>query len=62
MDLVASSAADWGLSQTVGSLGDVIKNLAISTDDIQAAFASLKTGLDAPLAGMGVSSQLSQER
>jgi hypothetical protein len=43
----------WGLSQTVGSLGDVIKNLAISTDDIQGAFASLKQGLDAPLAGMG---------
>jgi len=43
----------WGLSQTVGSIGDVIKNLAISTDDVQAAFSSLKTGLDAPLSGMG---------
>jgi hypothetical protein len=43
----------WGLSQTVGSLGDVIKNLTISTDDIQAAFGALKSGLDAPLAGMG---------
>ena len=43
----------WGLSQTVGSLGEVIKNLTISTDDIQAAFGALKNGLDAPLSGMG---------
>jgi hypothetical protein len=43
----------WGLSQTVGSLGEVIKNLTISTDDVQAAFGALKNGLDAPLSGMG---------
>ncbi len=43
----------WGLSQTVGSIGDVIRNLTISSDDVQAAFSGLKQGLDAPLAGMG---------
>ena len=43
----------WGLSQTVGSIGDVIKNLSIASDDVQSAFGALKTGLDAPLAGMG---------
>ncbi len=43
----------WGLSQTIGSIGDVIRNLTIASDDVQSAFASLKHGLDAPLAGMG---------
>jgi hypothetical protein len=43
----------WGLSQTVGSIGDVIRNLTISGDDVQSAFAGLKQGLDAPLSGMG---------
>lgn len=43
----------WGLSQTVGSIGDVIRNLTVSGDDPQAAFAGLKQGLDTPLSGMG---------
>jgi len=43
----------WGLSQTVGSIGDVIRNLTISGDDMEGAFATLKHGLDAPLSGMG---------
>lgn len=43
----------WGLSQTVGSIGEVIKSLSISGDDVQSAFAGLKQGLDAPLTGMG---------
>ena len=43
----------WGLSLTVGSIGEVIRNLTISGDDVQGAFAGLKQGLDAPLAGMG---------
>ena len=43
----------WGLSQTVGSIGDVIRNLTVAGDDPQAAFAGLKQGLDAPLSGMG---------
>ncbi|HLN25830.1 MAG TPA: flagellar motor protein MotA [Patescibacteria group bacterium] len=43
----------WGLSQTVGSLGEVIRNLSISSDDVNSAFQGLKQGLDAPLSGMG---------
>src|SRR5208337_3235070 len=43
----------WGLSQTVGSISEVIRSLTISSDDVQSAFAGLKQGLDAPLAGMG---------
>jgi hypothetical protein len=43
----------WGLSQTVGSIGEVIRNLTLSGDDLQSAFAGLKQGLDAPLSGMG---------
>jgi len=43
----------WGLSQTVGSIGDVIRNLTVSGDDPQTAFAGLKQGLATPLAGMG---------
>lgn len=43
----------WGLSQTVGSIGDVINNLALNGDDVGAAFEGLKQGLGAPLAGMG---------
>lgn len=43
----------WGLSQTVGSIGDVIRNLTVAGDDPQAAFAGLKQGLDTPLTGMG---------
>lgn len=43
----------WGLSQTVGSIGNVIRSLTISGDDVQAAFSALKQGLDQPLEGMG---------
>ena len=43
----------WGLSQTVGSIAEVIRSLTISGDDMQGAFAALKHGLDAPLSGMG---------
>jgi hypothetical protein len=43
----------WGLSQTIGSIGDVIRNMTVTGDDVQSAFAGLKHGLDAPLAGMG---------
>ena len=43
----------WGLSQTVSSIGDVIRNLTVSGDDPQSAFAGLKQGLSTPLAGMG---------
>jgi len=43
----------WGLLGTVASVGDVIRNLSISGDDIALVFDDLKTGLEAPLSGMG---------
>ncbi|HEY1720811.1 MAG TPA: flagellar motor protein MotA [Magnetospirillaceae bacterium] len=43
----------WGLSQTIGSIGDVIRNLSSAGDDPQSAFAGLKQGLETPLSGMG---------
>ncbi len=43
----------WGLSQTVGSIGGVIRSLTMSGDNVQGAMAALKNGLDAPLSGMG---------
>lgn len=43
----------WGLLGTVASVGDVIRNLSISGDDIALVFNDLKAGLEAPLGGMG---------
>lgn len=43
----------WGLSRTVGSVGEVIGSLSVSGSDVGAAFERLKTGLEAPLGGMG---------
>ncbi|WP_142848305.1 flagellar motor protein MotA [Telmatospirillum sp. J64-1] len=43
----------WGLTQTVSSIGNVIQNLQITGDDFASAFAGLRQGLEAPLAGMG---------
>ncbi|CAA7617779.1 conserved membrane hypothetical protein [Candidatus Terasakiella magnetica] len=43
----------WGLSQTVGSVGEVIASLAVSSADPSAAFEGLKAGLAKPLNGMG---------
>jgi hypothetical protein len=43
----------WGLSQTVSSVGDVIRSLTVSSADPAAAFEGLKGGLAKPLAGMG---------
>jgi hypothetical protein len=43
----------WGLSQTVGSVGEVIRSLAVSSSDPAAAFEGLKAGLSKPLQGMG---------
>ena len=43
----------WGLSQTVGSVGEVIGSLAVSSADPAAAFEGLKAGLAKPLNGMG---------
>jgi hypothetical protein len=43
----------WGLSHTVGSVGDVIRSLTVSGEDASAGFDRLKAGLEAPLKGMG---------
>lgn len=43
----------WGLSQTVGSVGEVIASLAVGSADPAAAFEGLKAGMAKPLAGMG---------
>ena len=43
----------WGLLGTVASVGDVIRNLSISGNDIALVFNDLKAGLEAPLDGMG---------
>ncbi|HLO76790.1 MAG TPA: flagellar motor protein MotA [Magnetospirillum sp.] len=43
----------WGLSRTIGSVGEVIGSLSVSGSDAGAAFERLKTGLEAPLGGMG---------
>lgn len=43
----------WGLLQTVTSVGDVIGNLSVGSQDVVSAFDDLKGGLEKPLAGMG---------
>lgn len=43
----------WGLLQTVTAVGQTIGNLTIEVDDPAGLFGSLKSGLEAPLAGMG---------
>ncbi len=43
----------WGLSKTVGSVGEVIASLAVSSNDPSVAFEGLKAGLAKPLNGMG---------
>ncbi len=45
----------WGLLETVTSIGDAIKALDISSSQSSTVFDQLKTGLQAPLAGMGLS-------
>jgi hypothetical protein len=44
----------WGLIETVSSVGGVINNLKVG-GDANAVFDSLRDGLAAPLAGMGIS-------
>ena len=43
----------WGLSQTVGSVGAVIRGLTVGSSDVAEMFETLKAGLAAPLSGMG---------
>ena len=44
----------WGLIETVGSVGNVIQGLKVG-GDASTVFETLKDGLAAPLAGMGIS-------
>ena len=43
----------WGLLQTVSAVADVIAGLQVGGDDTFQIFNDLKTGLEAPLSGMG---------
>jgi hypothetical protein len=43
----------WGLSQTIGAIGDVIRGLTVGIGDLGKVFENLKQGLGAPLSGMG---------
>jgi hypothetical protein len=43
----------WGLLETVGSIKNVIGSLSVSSGDISTTFNNLKSGLEAPLSGMG---------
>nr|MBA3447465.1 MotA/TolQ/ExbB proton channel family protein [Pseudaminobacter sp.] len=43
----------WGLLQTIGSIGDTIQTLDPGSGDAAAVLDSLKSGLAAPLEGMG---------
>ena len=45
----------WGLLQTVTSVGDAIKNLDVGAGQSSNMFEELKSGLQRPLAGMGLS-------
>lgn len=43
----------WGLLQTVGAVGATIQSLDVTSGDSSLIFEELKTGLEAPLTGMG---------
>ena len=43
----------WGLLETVGSIKTVIDNLSVSSGELATIFSNLKSGLSAPLSGMG---------
>jgi hypothetical protein len=45
----------WGLLETVTSVGDAIRNLDVTAGQSSSMFEELKTGLQKPLAGMGIS-------
>ena len=44
----------WGLTETVGAVGRTIQSLNAGTGSLGSVFDELKTGLAAPLGGMGV--------
>ena len=43
----------WGLAEATASVGQVIGDLSVQSNDAAELFASLKEGLQAPLSGMG---------
>jgi hypothetical protein len=43
----------WGLSQTVGAVGDTISGLSVESGDASLLFERLKHDLEKPLSGMG---------
>lgn len=43
----------WGLLLTISAVGQVISSLEVTTGDFGAVFQELKSGLEAPLEGMG---------
>ena len=43
----------WGLLQTVSAVGDVIARMSVEGGDLATMFGDLKSGLAAPLSGMG---------
>lgn len=43
----------WGLLGTIDSIADVIRNLSVTGGDMATVFNNLKSGLEAPLSGMG---------
>ncbi|MGI9463578.1 MAG: flagellar motor protein MotA [Aestuariivirgaceae bacterium] len=45
----------WGLLDTVNSVGQVIRQLDVATAESNTIFEELKSGLEAPLSGMGTS-------
>lgn len=43
----------WGLIQTIAAIADVIGGMSVGTGDLPTLFNQLKSGLEAPLRGMG---------
>lgn len=43
----------WGLLRTIGAIGSVIGGLSVEGGDLGQMFGNMKSGLQAPLAGMG---------
>lgn len=43
----------WGLLGTIGAIGETIRTLSVGSGDVGVIFEDLKSGLEAPLAGMG---------
>ena len=43
----------WGLLLTIGSFGDIVKNLSVGSGNVMAVFDSLKANISRPLSGMG---------